>query len=220
MKMVGDQADMLARLKLVLPRRWFGDETPVLNGLFAGLAFAWAWLYELVAFVERQARISTASGVFLDMAAQDYFGGHLSRRAGEGDAAYGQRIRNNLLAPRATRAALQAMLENLTGRKPVIFEPANISDTNGYNFGRGYNVTGGYGSLAMPFQFFVEAYRPNNTPVSNAGGYGKGPGGYGHGPMYYADRNLFSGTISDTEIYAAIASVCPTASIAWTQISN
>jgi hypothetical protein len=164
--------------------------------------------------------MATASGIFLDIASQDYLGGSLPRRAGEADAAYGARLRNNLLGPRATRASLVQAVTDLTGRAPSVLEPLNASDTGGYNVNLGYNTAGGYGSMNLPYQFFVKAYRPNNTPISNAGGYNDGPGGYAHAPMFYADLTEFAGTVSDAEIYAAVAAVLPTSSIAWTHISN
>lgn len=218
--MTGDTNDMLARLKMVLPARWFADTTPILDALLTGLASAWSGLYALLGYVKGQSRIATASGIFLDIAAVDYLGGALPRRAAEADQAYSVRIRGNLLSPRATRASLMQALTNLTGRAPIIFEPLNATDTGGYNVNLGYNTAGGYGSVNLPYQFFVTAYRPNDTPISNAGGYNAGPGGYDTAPMFYADAAEFAGTVSNSEIYAAIASVAPTSSIAWTQISN
>jgi hypothetical protein len=219
--MVGDIDDMLGRLKSVLPARWFGDTTPVLDGLLTGLAAAWNGLYGLLQNVGAQARIATASGIFLDMASSDYFGAALPRAVGESDAAFSLRIRANLLAPRATRVALVTALTTLTGRNPVIFEPLNASDTGGYCTGTlGYGVAGGYGCTSLPFQFFVTGYRPNATPVSNAGGYGVGPGGYNTAPMFYSSLENASGAVTDADIYAVAAAVVPTASIAWMNLSN
>lgn len=218
--MTGDTSDMLARLKMVLPGRWFSDTAPIRDALLTGLASAWSGLYALLSFVQSQTRIATASGIFLDIAATDYLGGTLPRRIAEVDVAYSTRIRRNLIKPRATREGLVQTLTDLTGRVPVIFEPLNATDTGGYNVNLGYNTAGGYGSVNLPYQFFVTAYRPNNTPVSNAGGYCSGPGGYNDAPMFYADASEFSGTVSDTEIYAAVAAVLPTCAIAWTTISN
>jgi hypothetical protein len=218
--MTGDTNDMLARLKMVLPARWFADVTPILDAVLTGLANAWSQLYGLLATVKLQTRLITASGVFLDIAASDYFGSALPRRAGEADAAYSARIRANLIAQRATRAGVVAALVNITGRKPLIFEPLNPTDTGGYNVNLGYNQVGGYGCAFLPLQFFVTAYRPNATPVSNAGGYSTGPGGYNTAPMFYADTTEFPGMVSDDDIYAAIASVLPAAGVAWTNITN
>lgn len=219
--MTGDTQDMLARIKSVLPARWFGDTTPILDAVLTGLAAAWSRLYTLLANVKTETRIATASGIFLDIASTDYFGSSLPRRAGEADAAFSARIRANLVLPRATRAGLSYTLENLTGRTPVIFEPLNATDTGGYNSNSlGYGTAGGYGTKNLPFQFFVTAYRPNATPVSNAGGYGTGPGGYNTAPMFYADTAQTTGAIEDADIYAAAAAVLPVATIAWTKISN
>jgi hypothetical protein len=219
--MVGDTADMTSRLRQVLPAKWFGDDAPNLQAILTGLASAWSGLYGLLQTVKAQARIATANGVFLDMAAADYFGSGLPRRAGERDSAYSLRIRANLIAPKATRQGLVAAVTALTGRSPIIFEPQNAYDTGGYSSGTlGYNALGGYGSLGLPYQFFVTAFRPNETPISNAGGYGVGPGGYGTGLMFYADVASLMGTVSDSEIYAAISNAIPTTSIAWTTLSN
>jgi hypothetical protein len=219
--MIGDTNDMLGRLKLVLPARWFADTTPVLDAVLTGLATAWSGLYTLLVTVGAQARIATAGGIFLDIASADYFGSALPRRAGEVDAAFSARIRANLLAPRATRAGLEQALTSLTGRAPAIFEPRNPSDTGGYNeYMLGYNVSGGYGTMNLPFACFVTAYRANATPVSNAGGYNFGPGGYDTAPMFYSNTSDNPGAIDDADIYAAAAAVMPTASIAWMNISN
>jgi hypothetical protein len=218
--MTGDRQDFVERLKLVLPGRWFAGFTPILDAVVTGLGSAWSGVFSSLSFVTAQTRIATASGVFLDIAAQDYLGGALPRRAGEADTAYSARIRANLLSPRATRTDLIAALTSLTGQAPVVFEPLNASDTGGYNLNMGYNLAGGYGSRQLPYQFFLTVYRPANTPTSNAGGYGIGPGGYGSSPLVYADIAEFAGAVSDEDILQAVAAFIPTTSIAWTKISN
>lgn len=218
--MKGDLSDMLNRLKQLLPVRWFADKTPNLDALLGGLGKAWSDIYSLLNEVLTQTRIKTATGIFLDIAAQDYFGTLLPRKSGEGDHSYSRRILQNLLAPRATRSGLSEVLLGLTGRNPVIFEPLNATDTGGYNISGGYCVVGGYGCNSIPYQFFVTAYRPVDLPTSHLGGYGLGPGGYCAAPMFYASTWQLSGNVSDTDIYAAIEAVIPTASVAWTRISN
>jgi hypothetical protein len=219
--MVGDTNDIVSRLRQVLPARWFGDTAPKLNAILTGFASAWSGLHSLLQSVKAQGRIATASGLFLDMAAVDYFGSYLPRRAGEADAAYRQRIQSNLILPRATRPAVAQAVTALTGRAPRIFEPRNATDTGGYSsIALGYNITGGYGSLNTPYQFFITVYRPNATSASHAGGYNNGPGGYNSAPLYYVDVAELSGTLSDAEIYAAVAGVLPTNGVAWTNISN
>lgn len=218
--MIGDMSDMAARLAQLLPTGWFADEAPNLAALLNGLGQGWANIYALLQQARAQLRIATASGVFLDIAGQDYLGAALPRRPGEADAAFSTRLRAALLAPRATRAALSTALTVLTGRTPVIFEPRNPSDTGGYNLNAGYNSAGGYGSLAMPYQFLLTAYRPNTLPANHAGGYGIGPGGYGVAPMAYSSAAELAGNVSDAEIYQTIAGFIPTSSIAWTRLTN
>ncbi len=215
-----DVPGLLARMKAVLPVRWFADTTPVLDALLTGLASAWIEVFSFLDAVSSQARIRSSSGIFLDIAAQDYFGGALTRRAAEGDAAYSARIQQNLVRARATRAGVIQVLEDLTGRTPVIFEPRNPADTGGYNLNMGYGFAGGYGSMSMPYQFLVRAYRPDSLPAGNGSGYCVGPGGYNTAPAFYADAEEFQGNVSDAEIYANIASVLPIAAIAWTSVSN
>ena len=79
--MTGDQQDMIARLRAVLPTRWFPDSAPVLDGLLSGLASGWSWAYQQLLYVKAQTRIATATDVWLDIIANDYFGGRLARRA-------------------------------------------------------------------------------------------------------------------------------------------
>ncbi|MGE4482003.1 hypothetical protein [Acidocella sp.] len=218
--MIGDVADMVSRIRQMLPGRWFADQAPVLNAVLNGLGQGWAGIYTFLQQVRAQTRIATATGIFLDIAALDYFGNALPRRAGEGDSAFSARLKANLLAPRATRAGLVDALISLTGQVPTIFEPMNTADTGGYNVNVAYNNVGGYGCLSMPYQFLVTVKRPTDLPANNTGGYGVGPGGYDDAPMFYASAAELAGNISDSEIYATIAEVIPTASIAWTKITN
>ncbi|MBS3022995.1 hypothetical protein [Acidiphilium multivorum] len=217
----GSAVDMAARLKMVLPAGWFADATPVLDQVLGGLGALWAGLYALIGAVRRQTRIATASGPMLDIAARDYLGGRIVRRAGEADAAFSMRIRANLLAPKATRAALAAAITAETGRAPAIFEPANTGDTGGYGANTlGYGARGGYGSLALPYQCFVTAYRPLVAGSGASGGFGYGPGGYSTSPLAWSDLAQDVGLATDADIYATIAGVLPVNAIAWTRLLN
>lgn len=210
---------MVRRLKLLLPRGWFGQKTPVLDALLGGFGALWSSLFDAIGFVRRQGRIATASHAFLDMAARDYLGPAFSRRPGEADATFSARIRAEVIAPRATRASVVAATVRATGRVGTVFEPFNPTDTGGYGDPPlGYGVGGGYGSLAMPFQFFVTAYRPSTTMAGGTGGYDTGPGGYGTAPLAYGAAAAGTGAVSDDEIYAEIAGVLPVNAIAWTRL--
>ena len=225
--MIGDAQDCLARIKAALPTGWFPDVTPVLDGVLSGPAYGWAWSYSLIGYVKAQARRLTASGVFLDMTAADFFGGYLSRFVNESDAALSGRIGRELFREKGTRAGLIAALTDLTGRAPTVFEPGYTMDTGGYGVagGMGYGIAGGYGSLALPFQFFVTAYRPHGGGIANSSGWRSLPvtsaaGGWGAGAIQYGSLAMIAGQVTDAAIYNAVNNVRPVASIAWTNISN
>ena len=150
--MRGDLADMLARLRLALPRRWFADVAPVLDGLLSGLASGWVALYALLGVVRQQSRLATATDGFLDLASADLFGGGLPRRGGEADDAFRVRIGRALRRERATRSSLADAVAEL-GAVITVFEPERPLDTGVYGGpGLAYGVAGGWGSLAMPLE--------------------------------------------------------------------
>lgn len=211
---VGSTADMLARLKSVLPLRWFPDETPILDGLLTGLASVGATLYAMLAYVGLQTRVATITDSFIDLAASDYCGPRLVRRAGETDAFFRIRLQRELLRTRGTRGAAQSALQDLTGRVPSIVEPARPADTGGYGVACGYSTAGAWGSAVVPFQCFIVAYRPFAPGAAPWLG-GPGPGA----PMPAADIDV-QGTVADAEIYAAVANVMPCAAIGWTALQN
>jgi hypothetical protein len=224
--MTGDQQDVLSRLKQVLPLRWFPDNTPILDTLLSGVAWAWAWAYELLQYAISQARISTAEGTWLDLIAADYFGSCLGRRVGENDDSYRLRIHLELVRIRGTRQAVILSLVDQTGQSPFLFEPANTQDTGGYGSIRGiggglaYGVAGGWGSLNLPFQFFITAYRQAGVGIGSLSGWGCGGGGYGHGSLEYANLAMMQGQVTDADICTAITNVLPVGVVAWTRISN
>lgn len=232
--MIGDITDMLARLRVALTSTWFpttaqGTPTnsPVLDGLLSGVAYVWSQSYSLLQYVKSQARISTAGGVFLDIIASDFFGLFLSRRNAELDASLRTRIKKELLREKGTRAGLIAAVTDLTGRVPTVFEPGYTLDTGGWGVtGRmGYGVAGGYGSLVLPFQFFINALRPLGGGVASVAGYGHiggfngMTGGYGVGSIEYVSLAMVNSPVVDQDILNVINDVKPVASIAWTTIS-
>jgi len=100
-----------------------------------------------------------------------------------------------------------------------VFEPSRPADTGAWSGPLGYGVAGGWGSLLLPFQCFVTAYRAQGSGIASTSGYG-GPAGYSVGPIQYASLAMLTGQITDADITAAIAGVMPTAAIGWTRISN
>ena len=212
--MIGDQADFVARFRAVLPRNWFSDVAPVLDSLLAGLAATWSGTYGLLRFVQAQARISTASGAFLDLASDDFFGEGLARFSGEVDAVFRGRLLRNILRTRGTRQSLLDALQDLTGRSAAVFEPARPGDTGGYSTGGlAYAAAGAYGSLSLPFQCFVTAHRPLGTGIPLVGGYGSS------GPLAYANLGWVAVEVTDADILTTVAGLMPVGSVAWTRIT-
>ncbi len=187
----GDQGDILRRLRRVLPTGWFPDIAPTLDAILSAPAQAFSWIHDLLTFAGQQTRLATASGAFLDLLALDFLGVRIERQDVETDDRFRVRIRLEILRAKGTRAALAQALRDATGYDPDVFEPANATDIGGGYSGPtlGYGVAGAYGSLELPFQTFVTAYRP---PQSEG--------------------------VSDADIYSAAAAVLPAATVAWVQI--
>lgn len=218
----GTQGDIVCRIKTVLPNGWFQGSTPVLDGVLNGVAWALAFVYGFVSYARLQTRISTATDGFLDLISADFLGPGLPRKPLESDAAFRTRVLAELLLEKGTRKGLIRVLQLLTGRTPVVFEPARPADTGGYNSTvMGYGAAGGYGSLACPYQAFVTAFRPAGQGIPNVGGYGGAVGAYSTpSRLEYANPSLIQGAVQDADIYAAIASVKPEGTIIWTKIQS
>ena len=227
--MIGDRSDIASRLRAVLPTKWFGDTTPILDTILNGLGAGWEYIYQFQLYAEQQTRLTTASDLWLDLVAGDFFGGRVRRSTGQSDSAFRAVIQRMLLREHATRPAMTSALLTLTGRTPRIFEPANTSDTGGYasprspgaqpqGGGVGYNVGGGWGSLALSYQCFITAFRPVENGVAYVSGWGMNGAGYGGGPIEYANLDLLNGHVSDADILNEITSVAPVGIVAWTNI--
>jgi hypothetical protein len=148
----GDSNDMLGRLKALMPRGWFGDSPAILTALLSGFAAIFESLYSVLAYARLQLRIATASDGWLDLISADFFGAGLPRKTNESDTAFRNRIIVNLFRERATRKAIIQVLTMLTGRAPLIIEPASPADTGGYGIPTsGYGVAGAYGSLVHQY---------------------------------------------------------------------
>lgn len=211
---------MLARMRAVVPLRWFGDNAPVLDGVLGGAAEIWSRVYRLLAASIRQTRLATADDGFLDMFAADYFGRRLRRRRAEMDDPYRGRIAAELLRERGTKRAVVAVLEDLTGRQPILFEPARPADTGGWGGGAGYGAGGGWGNLDLPMQCFVTALRPHGQGIGTVAGWGASIGAWRGGALKYSSLGEINGQVTDADIAGATAAVLPVASIAWLRITS
>lgn len=220
--MTGDQDDILARIKRVLPSTWFGSDSPLVDALLTGLAATSAFAYSLYQYAALQTRILTSTGGWLDMIAADFFGTGLLRAANQTDASFRARIIINLFRERGTRAAITKVLVDLTGRAPLIIEPQRPADTGAYRApNSGYGVAGAYGSLQIPYQAFVQAYRPLGSGIPYVAGYGASPGGYRTPSRSdYASLGDVVGAVTDADIQAAIDSVRPAGTIIWMKIAS
>lgn len=191
---IGDQADIKSRLEQLLPAGWWArGAVPLRDALLQGMGNALAFAYSLLAYVRLQTRILTASDGFLDMIAGDFLGQAFTREPGQADSDFRIRILLAMFRERNTRASVIQVLTTLTGRAPVVFEPARPADTGVYGGpGLGYGLAGGYGSLAIPMQSFVHAFRPVGAGI----------------PI-----------VADSDIYAAIESVRPIGYTIWVAIT-
>lgn len=233
----GDVEDIFGRLRGYLPTRWFGspsDSKPIRDAVLIGFAVVLSYLHDLYAYAKLQTRLATMTDGWLDMFAADFFGTTVLRKAGESDDAYRSRIRATLFREKATRQGISDALFALTGRRPTITEAWRPLDTGGYAQGSpnpmagpfgapfGYNVAGSYGSLHLNAQFFVIAFRPNDSAaLSNIDGYEMNVGGYNVGSqLSYASLIEWTGGVTDSDIYACVASAKADGTIAWVQIRN
>jgi hypothetical protein len=209
-------------LRGYLPPSWFGDTSPVINGLINGSASVMAIVFDNILEAALQLRIKTATGGFLDLVAGDFFGNTLARKTHESDTIYRARILTYMFRERATRNGLKIILTDITGRTPRIVETERPMDTGGYRGGGvGYGTAGAYGSMLTPFQCFVEVYRPPTSGVPFISGYGCSPAGYNVPSQgEYASMSMVEGFVQDTDIYHAIDMVKPIGTIVWTQIKN
>ena len=115
-----------------------------------------------------------------------------------------------------------ATLVLLTGRAPLIFEPARPLDTGAYGSSIcGYGVAGGYGSLAHNAQAFIVAYRPSSSGIPFVAGYGSPPGGYGTpSRAEWASLSMVTGFVTDSDLFAAVDSAKAAGTTMWTRLSN
>ncbi len=202
---IGNPGDQLRRLKALVPKRWFGDTSPLLNAVLGGIAAVMARAYGQLTYVTAQTRIATASDQWLDAIGSDFLGNALPRRVSEPDAAYRPRIERELFRERATRHGLIAAVTDFTGLPPSVFEPWNVRDAGAYRGPvLGYGVAGAYGSLAVPNEAFLTVYRSVNALVPPFAGWRVSTGGWGRGTIGYATLSQVGVLVSDADIMSCV----------------
>ncbi|OGB23501.1 MAG: hypothetical protein A3I66_01480 [Burkholderiales bacterium RIFCSPLOWO2_02_FULL_57_36] len=194
----------------------------MLDAVLSGWAACWAFLYSLYAYARLQTRILTATDGWLDVIAGDFFGTAIVRKQHQTDASFRATIIINLFRERATRASVIAILTELTGRVPVVIEPQRPADTGAYSVpNTGYGVNGAYGSMLLPAQAFVTAFRPVGSGIPYVAGYGISTGGYGVASRAeYGSLSMIEDTVTDADIYAAIDSVKVAGTAVWARITT
>lgn len=220
----GDAADMLARLRGLLPP-WFPEagQAPVVDGVLTAIAGSLGFIYGLIAFARAQMRLATAEGGWLNLWAYDYLGGRYIRGSAESDASWRARVVKEILRERDTRSGVIQALIDLTGLTPAVFEPSLPFDTGGYDMpGRlAYDVNGAYGSLLTPWQAFVGAFRPSSSGIPNVSGYDSAPGGYdAPSQLCWNDLSDVIGPVTDADIQTAVDAVRPAVTVLTTGISD
>lgn len=218
---IGSTGDITNRIRQLLPR-WFADSNPTASALLVGAATALSFIYGLYSYAAAQTRILTASGIWLDMIAQDFYAAMVQRGPNQDDESFRALILANLFRPRATRQGIAGVLLTLTGNAPAILEPFSPADTGAYGIGySGYGAAGGYGSQAIPAQAFVTAYRPVQYGIASVAGYGDATAGYGVASQAeYASLALVSSIVTDADIYAAIDATKTAGTAIWVRICN
>jgi hypothetical protein len=222
---IGDQSDIVGRLRAVLPVRWFPDSAPVLDALLSGLASGWSSVFQQLQYVRAQTRIATATDIWLDVVAQDYLGSRLVRRTGQADAAFRGAIQRELFRERGTRAAIVSVLQDLTGRPPQIFEPARPGDTGGYGssaaMAGGSDMVAPAAGEAWPCRSSASSLPiVQSVGIAMISGWSSNGGAYGQGAIEYASLTMVQAQVTDGDIYNAVAGVLPVATIGWTRITD
>jgi hypothetical protein len=223
--MTYNQQDISSRIGSLLPNRWFGSAPSVLKAVLNSLAAGWISFFNLLSYTASQSRITTSFDFWLDLVSRDFFGYSLSRRSGESDNSFKTRIEQALLRDRCTRAAIYQCLIDVTNNGPVIFEPTSPLDTGCYAQSlsseymiNGYGMAGGWGSLGLPFQAFVKAFRPVVAGISMVSGWCGDVGAFGGGVCAYASGDITLSQVSDAEIYQSISQTAPAGCTIWTLI--
>jgi hypothetical protein len=220
----GDKVDILSRVKQLIPKRWFKWVAPYRDAIIGGLSDSAAWNYTLVTYARAQTRVATAYGIWLDIIAYDFLGRFLTRNNAADDT-FRVIIRATILQERVTRKGMIAAVTALTGKAPSVFEPWNTGDTGAYSgpgftcgqFGYGVG-NGGYGSMGLPCQVFMQVHRGAGSGVPGVDGYGGPSGGYGQGAIAYVGQSSELSGVTNDMIYKLINMTKPTGSTTWVAI--
>lgn len=153
--------DIKKRLYSYFPHSWFRENNTNINIILEGMAVVAYWIYTFQEAARKELRIKTAANGILDLISQDFYDGYIERNSGESDEDFKLRILSNLLREKATRPAMEAAIEYVTGYKPLIIEPGFGYPDNAFTYDLSAYDIGIYGDN-LPYQCFITVYC-NNT---------------------------------------------------------
>lgn len=223
--MIGDQSDIVSRLQAVSPP-WFGDNPLLVTAGAQGAAAGLAPIYQQIVYAQAQTRIKTATGSFLDLISQDFFGATLPRYPNEQDAAFRGRILANLFVKGPTRRDMIRVLTLLTGRAPLIIEPSRVQDCGAWDAPScGWDVVTasgcGHWGQSLPFQCLIEAYRPLGTGIPYVAGWDASSAGWDTPSQgEWTDASMVESAVPDSVILSAMEATKPVATRIWTRIES
>lgn len=214
----GSADDIVNRVKLLLPKGWWRFTAPIRDAIIGGIADLASWSYALVAYAKLQTRVAWATGIWLDIISNDYFGHTLARKSSEGDASFRTRIQKELIRERVTRKGMINAVQDLTGLPVTVFEPWNTGDTGAWDNGTfALDIAGGWGDY-LAAQSFLNVTPPGVQGIAGVGGWDSGYLAWDGGIGMWADMSLITGAVTTQDIYDTINKTRPTGSIVWTQL--
>ncbi len=217
---IGDVNDVLSRLKSVLPS-WFPQSTPILDGVLSGFAQIGSWAYGLLQYTQAQTRVATATDGFLDLAAYDFFGLRVRRKAAQPDAVLRGVIKTEVLRERDTRRGMIKALIDLTGTPVSIFEPSYAYDTGGYDTtSLAFDTNGAWGSRDLPYQMFITVVEPIGAGVPNVAGFDTSYGAWNGGYSSLIDKSAITGNITNQDIYDTVEATRAAGITCWVNITT
>ena len=216
---IGDQQDMLTRLRALMPKSWFPVSAPNESAKLSGAAWALSTAYAQLAYVALQTRIKSATDGWLDIISADFFGTRLPRLTNEQDEPFRARILANLFVKGPRRVDMINVLTLLTGRAPAIFEPSNADDSGAWDapfyWDAGVSAGGAWGD-PLPYQSFITVYRPSQALVS----LGEWDAWRFAWDAYGAWSDSSPNAITDAALIAAVESTRALATIVWMRIAD
>lgn len=207
--MIGDFNYFFNRIYGRLPTGWFPDDptqAPVISSIVAMIAYSASYIFARISYAENQARISTASGLFLDVIANEMLGPYnFPRRSNETDGNYRTRILTEILRTRGTRAAMVSALHDLTGYNPSIFQP--VKDAQGWDNDFFDSPTMLYGSYDQPYTAYIDVKLPPGTGITFDKSFDTGF--WDDGLLAYGDNSQLQSVVGEQEVFNTIAATAP-----------